>query len=62
MLIRLDFLKLDTDHWVFFWGAGADFFQQVKLNILETLVKAFIFSHKKSFLQLLIATIRLNIN
>ena len=43
MLIRIDFLKLETGHLVFFWGAGEDFFQQLKLDILETLVKAFIF-------------------
>ena len=43
MLIRLDFLKLETDHLVFVLGAGADFLQQLKVDILETLVKAFIF-------------------
>ena len=61
MLIRLDFLKLETDHLVFFLGPGADFFQQLKLDILEALVKAFIFNHKKSFLHLLKATICLNL-
>ena len=41
MLIRLDFLKLETYHLVFFlffWGgggAGADFFQQLKLDIFR---------------------------
>ena len=43
MLIGLDFLKLETDHLVFFLGAGADFFQQLKLDILETLVKHLFF-------------------
>ena len=60
MLIRLDFLKLETDH--LFWGAGADFFQQLNLNIFRDLSVSIFFNHKKSFLQLLIATIRLNIN
>ena len=35
MLIRLDFLKLETDHLVFFLGAGVDFFQQLKLDIFR---------------------------
>ena len=35
MLIRLDFLYLESDHFVFFWGAGADFFQQPKLDIFR---------------------------
>ena len=48
MLIRLDFLKLETDLLVFFLGAGADYFQQLKLDFLETLVKAFIFLTIKS--------------
>ena len=38
----LNFLPY-TDHLVFFLGAGAGFFQQLKLDTLETLVKAFIF-------------------
>ena len=32
MLIRLDFLKLESDRLVFILGAGADFFQQLKLD------------------------------
>ena len=47
MLIRLGFLKLETDHFFvcffffffFFWGGGggrgADFFQQLKLDIFR---------------------------
>ena len=35
MLIRLDFIKLETDHLVFFLGTGAGFFQQLKLDIFR---------------------------
>ena len=36
MLIRLDFFfKLKADHLVFFLGAGADFFQQLKLDLFR---------------------------
>ena len=40
MLIRLEFFfKLETDYLFFFLGTGADFFQQLKPDIFETLVK-----------------------
>ena len=35
MLIRLDFLKFETDHLVFFLGAVAVFFQQLKPDIFR---------------------------
>ena len=41
---------LETYHLVFFLGTGADFYEQLKLDFLDTLVKAF--NYKKSFLQL----------
>ena len=54
MLSRFDFNKLKTDHLVIWFGAGADFFQQLKLDFILDKVKAYIFgNHKKSFLQLL---------
>ena len=64
MLIRLVFFfKLETDHLVFFFGAGADFFQQLKPDIFRDFSESiFFFNHKKSVLHLLIATICLNIN
>ena len=62
MLIRLDFFKLDTDHLVFFLGAGAGFFQQLKLDIFRDFSESIYFLTIKSLLQLLIAPIRLNIN
>ena len=43
MLSRFIFLRLQTDHLLLFLGAEADFFQQLKLDILNTLVIAFIF-------------------
>ena len=42
MHIRFGFLKLETDNLVFFLETGTDFFQQLKLDILETLVEVFI--------------------
>ena len=48
MLIRLDFLKLETDHLVFFLGAGADFFQQLKLDILRVFSESIYFLTIKS--------------
>ena len=62
MLIRLDFLKLETDHLVFFIGAGAGFFQQLKLDIFIYFSESIYFLPIKSFLQLLMAPIHLNIN
>ena len=62
MLIGLDFLKLETDHLVFFLGAGAGFFQQFKLYIFRDFSESIYLLTIKSFLQLLIAPIRLNIN
>ena len=62
MLIRLDFLQLETDHLVNFWGAGAGFFQQLKLYTFRDFSESIYFLTIKSFLQLLIAPIRLNIN
>ena len=41
----------------YFLGTGADFFQQLKLDFLDTLVKAL--NHKTSFLQLLLVQLRL---
>ena len=62
MLIRLDFLKLETDHFVFSLGARADFFHQLKLDFFRDLSESiYFFNHKKSFLHLRIATICLNI-
>ena len=50
MPVRLDFLKLETDHLVFFWGAGADFFQQLKLDIFRDFSERFyFFNHKSHF-------------
>ena len=62
MLIPLDFLKLETDHLVSFLGAGAGFFQQLKLDIFGDFSEIIYFLTIKSFLQLLIAPIPLNIN
>ena len=43
------FLKLETDHLVFWWG-GAVFFQQVKTRFFSDKVKAYNFcNHKNSF-------------
>ena len=60
MLIRLDFLQIETDHLVNFWGAGAGFF--LKLDTFRDFSESIYFLTIKSFLQLLIAPIRLNIN
>ena len=54
MLSRFDFKLESAQPFGFLFGAGADFFQQLKLDILDTLVKAFF---KESFLQLLLAPI-----
>ena len=48
MLIQLDFLKLETDHLVFFWGAGADFFQQLKLDVFRDFSESIYFLTTKS--------------
>ena len=63
LLYLVDFLKLETYHLVFFLGAGADFFQQLKPDILRDFSESiYFFNHKKSFLQMLIAPRLLNIN
>ena len=62
MLIRLEFLKFETDHLVFFLGAGAVFFQQLKPDIFRDFSESIYFLTIKSFLQLLIAPITWNIN
>ena len=62
MLIRLDFIKLETDHLVFFLGAGAGFFQQLKLDIFRDYSESIYFLPTRSFFKLLIAPIHLNIN
>ena len=62
MLIRLDFIKLETGHLVFFLGAGAVFYQQLKLDIFRDFSESIYFLPIKSFLQSLIAPIHLNIN
>ena len=43
---------LEAYHSVLLLGTGADFYQQLKLDFLDTLVKAF--NYKKYFLQLFI--------
>ena len=52
MLIRLDFLKLETGHLVFFLGAGADFFQQLKLDIFRDFSESIYFLTIKSHFRL----------
>ena len=49
MLIRLDFLKLETEHLVFFFGAGADFFKQRKLDIFRDFSESIYFLTIKVF-------------
>ena len=50
MLIRLDFLKLETDHLVFFLGAGAGFFHQLKPDIFRDFSESiYFFNHKVIF-------------
>ena len=39
MLIRLEFFKIRDRPFGFLFGGRADFFQQLKLDIFETLVK-----------------------
>ena len=48
MLIRLDFLKLETGHLFFFLGAGADLFQQLKLDIFRDFSESIYFLTIKS--------------
>ena len=43
MLIRFDFLKLETDHLFFFLGAGSDFFQQLRRDIFRELSESIYF-------------------
>ena len=63
MLIRLDFLKLETDHFGFlFGGRGCFFSQQLKLDIFRDFSENIYFLTIMSFLQLLIAPITWNIN
>ena len=50
MLIRLDCLKLETDHLVFFFGAGAGFFQQLKLDTFRDFSESiYLLTHKVIF-------------
>ena len=50
LLYLVDFLKLETYHLVFFLGAGADFFQQLKPDILRDFSESiYFFNHKSHF-------------
>ena len=69
MLIRfVCFFKSELYHLVFFLGGGGGgrglfFLQQLKLDIYKDFSESiYLFNHKKSFLQLLIAPIRLKIS
>ena len=48
-MLWLDFLKFETDHLVFFWGAGADFLQQLKLDIFRDFIESIFLTIKVIF-------------